>query len=590
LIKPGSPVGAFTKTYTLSSRGWRTLVTVTGDDYQKLNGTQKRYDADNRAAWYNRAGWYHPFTNWPGTDWGPQSETSFYLSFRYDPAGNQVLSLDAQITEIWNTPGNNFADQDGASVNRNLYHTISVDGQVQSIGQSTGAVGRVACYVDLWTGACDLSTSDYRYYRFAAWQDPTFGVAEGVTSGAWEIMKPLSVLPPTAGGAPLEAPTTPLSTTVRVDPLAVTAPGSSVPSAADPTTVTAPPTPSTMQNQQSTSSSTVFSSNTSLTAGTDVSSPSFGVQSYNLFNPNQPSQTPSSTQSQPSTPSTTVSSSNFNSSMALEAPVSVLPPAIINLNTNAVSQPSSVIPSVDPTTITAPGSSVPGVGPNPSSNPGGVTPPTASNPNQPVVPPVNGPVTGVKPPTGSSEPTVTPKFLYEASDGTICDSEVSMTSPFDPCGTPKDIRDYEKKMELERQGKSGDINAKIELAKQDVALLAGRMCKDKKTECVDYVNRLGASDYYESLDPARRLHLWQITKGGLMSGDIGKKDLQDMVRLAERCKVVNRTMICGSPSGQQKRYADCCSSVGAGGSPFCVCCGCLAGEFWAAYVPASYFA
>jgi hypothetical protein len=68
---------------------------------------------------------------------------------------------------------------------------------------------------------------------------------------------------------------------------------------------------------------------------------------------------------------------------------------------------------------------------------------------------------------------------------------------------------------------------------------------------VDYVNRLGASDYYESLDPARRLHLWQITKGGLMSGDIGKKDLQDMVRLAERCKVVNRTMICSSPSGQQ---------------------------------------
>jgi hypothetical protein len=52
-----------------------------------------------------------------------------------------------------------------------------------------------------------------------------------------------------------------------------------------------------------------------------------------------------------------------------------------------------VMPSVDPTTITAPGSSVPGVGPNPSSNPGGVTPPTASNPNQPVVPPVSGPVT-----------------------------------------------------------------------------------------------------------------------------------------------------------------------------------------------------
>jgi hypothetical protein len=78
-----------------------------------------------------------------------------------------------------------------------------------------------------------------------------------------------------------------------------------------------------------------------------------------------PSQTPTTTPNPTSNPgnpapNTSQTSSNFNSSMALEAPVSVLPPAIVNLNTNAVSTPSSVIPAVDPTTITAPGSSVPG--------------------------------------------------------------------------------------------------------------------------------------------------------------------------------------------------------------------------------------
>ncbi len=184
----------------------------------------------------------------------------------------------------------------------------------------------------------------------------------------------------------------------------MTAPGSSAPSTADPSTVTAP-TPSTAQNQQA-PSSTVFSSNTSLTAGTNVSSPGFGVQSFNLIAPTQ--STPSNTHNSSNTPSSTVSSSAFNSSLALEAPVSVLPPAMISLNAAAVNAPSSVsVPvGIDPTTITMPGSGVPGVGPNPSSNPTGVTPPTASNPNQPVVPPVSGPVTGVKPPTSPSDPTV----------------------------------------------------------------------------------------------------------------------------------------------------------------------------------------
>jgi hypothetical protein len=116
------------------------------------------------------------------------------------------------------------------------------------------------------------------------------------------------------------------------------------------------------------------------------------------------------------------------------------------------------------------------------------------------------------------------------------------------------LQEKERQLEEDLKNATGDaerLRIKTELEKTRTAYLAWRACGGGSTECVDYVNRLGASDYYESLDPSQRLHLWQIMKGGLMSGDIGKKDLQGMVRLAEQCKVVNRTMICGSQSGQK---------------------------------------
>jgi hypothetical protein len=254
------------------------------------------------------------------------------------------------------------------------------------------------------------------------------------------------------------------------------------------------------------------------------------MQSYNLFNPNQPPQTPSTTQPATQTPSNTVSSSSFNSSMALEAPVSVLPPAIINLNAAAVSQPSSVnVPvGIDPTTITAPGSSVPGVGPNPSSNPGGVTPPTASNPNQPVVPPLSGPVTGVTPPTSSTDPGVNPL------------SWIPLNGRCEWFDDGKDTKGCEPNAQ-DLQRKADELEANIKkstgLSAQERAALEFELVKTLAWR-VDLLNPGGTgpsarasiwavveSPAYRNLSPERKLALWQVVSTGLQTGKLGRDDL-----------------------------------------------------------------
>jgi hypothetical protein len=160
-----------------------------------------------------------------------------------------------------------------------LFTTVFADGQVQSIRPMAGDMGGRWVAVSSQAHNWNIDPiHDVNKFKDSLWRNPLYSLWEGMNESPWTFITPYIVVP-NAGNTILEAPTTPLNTTVRVDPLAVTAPGSSVPSAADPTTVTAPPAPSITQNQQSTSSNTVFSSTTSLTAGTNVSSPSFGVQS-----------------------------------------------------------------------------------------------------------------------------------------------------------------------------------------------------------------------------------------------------------------------------------------------------------------------
>jgi hypothetical protein len=160
-----------------------------------------------------------------------------------------------------------------------LFTTVFADGQVQSIRPMASDMGGRWVAVSSQAHNWNIDPiHDVNKFKDSRWRNPLYSLWEGMNESPWTFITPYIVVP-NAGNTILEAPTTPLNTTVRVDPLAVTAPGSSVPSAADPTTVTAPPAPSITQNQQSTSSNTVFSSTTSLTAGTNVSSPSFGVQS-----------------------------------------------------------------------------------------------------------------------------------------------------------------------------------------------------------------------------------------------------------------------------------------------------------------------
>jgi hypothetical protein len=160
-------------------------------------------------------------------------------------------------------------------------------------------------------------------------------------------------------------------------------------------------------------------------------------------------------------------------------------------------------------------------------------------------------VTGITPPTGTGGGTVKPQDYIDPTTGHCVESWFGGVYGTG-CKTGKDLQEKERQLEEDLKNATGDaerLRIKTELEKTRVAYLAWRACGGGSTECVDYVNRLGNSDYYKSLDPAKRLHLWQTLQGGLSSGDVGKPDLQGMVRLAENCAIVNRTMNCKSAGG-----------------------------------------
>jgi hypothetical protein len=154
-----------------------------------------------------------------------------------------------------------------ANTSARAYSFVSAGDQVQLIHRSEKVSGYAR-----WVGfLCAAGYSDITSDGIRSNRDETYSLADGVIEkNEWELAAPLNVVTPAApGNAPLEAPTTALSTNTKVDPTAIEAPGSSTPATTPSSQITAPgkdqPAVST-KDLPATSSAPTFSSGANLNA------------------------------------------------------------------------------------------------------------------------------------------------------------------------------------------------------------------------------------------------------------------------------------------------------------------------------------
>ena len=367
--------GDGTKTYVLDSQGNR-LKAFGGTS----DGFIKRYSADDRA---------ENFFKWQGTAAEPYAA---YNDFRFDPAGQQVLSSTGGLKQLVST------------VKYEIVRDSSVghfaESQVQFVRKRVGKTGNwiaVPAAQDYANAANDL-TKDGSY-------SPADGIVDGVD---WSPVVPFSVTPNTGGSYTLEAPTKPLSAQTGIDPSSVTppntsatpntsvgsgqvtAPGGSNAVPNTPNQVTPPAEPGGSGDQptlkpQSTSAGS---------EGNTVSTPAVGV----IVTTTAPEQKPAaSSGTNPPAPSNTPASAPSASkpttaTQPLQAPSSVLPTSVSGTNASSVTTPASSSSSVTPNTgvnssaVSAPSTTVT---PNTGANTSSVAPPSATN--QPLPPATNIP-------------------------------------------------------------------------------------------------------------------------------------------------------------------------------------------------------
>jgi hypothetical protein len=139
-----------------------------------------------------------------------------------------------------------------------------------------------------------------------------------------------------------------------------------------------------------------------------------------------------------------------------------------------------------------------------------VTPPTASNPNQPVVPPVSGPVTGVTPPSGSSDPNIDPfGTRYDERTGKCIEDAGWLPND---CDTSKSLEDEARNKAKAIETATGAARERLilELAWIE-AQLAAREALGGNDRLADlYIDKLERSSLYTSLkdNPAVKTMLW----------------------------------------------------------------------------------
>jgi YD repeat-containing protein len=195
--------GKGTSTYTLDSRGNR--LQVTGGEF---NGHSKRYDADGRVREFHR---YSEENRWI---LGVKVKTQ-YIFFSYDPFGNQVISVKAQLEE-------NTTDSRHHVIDRQQSTSISSGGNVQVIR-----------YQDVFYGTfCTLGFCEGANEKENVIRDESYSLIDSFyndnyykTTGS--IVAPFDVIE--EGTQPLEAPVEALSTTLQIDPMDIVAPSEATP-------------------------------------------------------------------------------------------------------------------------------------------------------------------------------------------------------------------------------------------------------------------------------------------------------------------------------------------------------------------------
>jgi YD repeat-containing protein len=436
MLSSGQLTGA--SYYKLDSRGMR--LAHSGNSGSSLSGRSKRYNAEMKVSWFslssesnaNDGQTISGYQTGVGNNIFPPGFKTVdvfeidRLYFRYDPFGNQVFSVKANILEHggYQPPIIGNGAQTAAQIKLQTYSVATVDGSTQALILRSGNAGS---HLNRFIG---FAGSDWGYLEYGGFtsnnstkenavQDETFGLYEGVVNNApsFDVAKPFSVITPPSGpgNAALEAPTTALSTSTKVDPTAIEAPGSSTPASPSSTDITAPGKDQPAKDQP-TSSAPAFSSGANLNANTfspTVSTPAFGVTSFTI-NTNV---IPSSTSSPASTKAESIPA--FTSQFSLEAPVSVLPPAISSFSVTSIVNPLedlSAIPNLGSVSdIAAPGIAAPGTVSTPSSGAGGITAPSDSSAGIPELPRIespNGNVSSVvKPVLSGDSLSVTPLDL-----------------------------------------------------------------------------------------------------------------------------------------------------------------------------------
>jgi hypothetical protein len=374
--------------YVVDSRANRLRV-ING----KFDGFAKRYNANDKPTW---------FTKFDNTN-----NYTAHNNFVYDPSGEQILTFTGGLKQA----------NIGAPTYQIVRDTSSVyksTDEVQVIRRHKGKSGNLAVVpvADDYTNAANDLV-----------KDQAFSMADGIVDeGKWLGVVPFDV--PETGVISLEAPQTAFSTQVGLSPMSIVAPGNSdLPGGLNPGGVIAPSKPVELNP----SNATPTPSGSSAASGSSVEAQPFGVKVENLA-PASTSSTPNSSTTTSSATTNTTTSSNqaFSSQTSLEAPISVLPPALQGLNANEITPSdapgSSTIPGLtDPSTILPPGDvQPPSTGSTPADQPSAITPPSSSTGG--ALPPATAtpsPVVVTKPPTsdGTVKPLQTTLYTGLGWDG-----------------------------------------------------------------------------------------------------------------------------------------------------------------------------
>jgi YD repeat-containing protein len=530
-INPTNGGSSVTHNFALTARGLRLNMTGTDTTNPFHNGV-KRYDADDRTAEVNSS----VLQNVP-TDQGPPGTTmpatvTQAMRFKYDPFGELALSANAQISDY----GSGLLHEQTKSSS-----SVLLDGRVLLMHTQRFSGGyRPTCTQEPNEPPPGTHWECYATYSpgltTSLDQDESFSLADGVKDGdpAFDIIAPFSA--PFQNTTALQAPVTPLSSQVNVEPSAIQAPGSTLPSS-NPGEIT-PPQPSSNAEPQSTG----FSSGTSLTQSTgvssqSVSSPALGVQSFSI------SSATTNATTQPSTTASGNQTQSFSSQINLEAPSSVLPPSITPLSASSITAPSSltlVTPNAgEVSSIVAPGSGVPVVGISPSGGSSSIVPPSGSvsDPSSGVVPP--GSSGAIVPPggtatTGSSDATVKP--FGATYVGGVC-TEIEWLKE-NKCTPSKTLQAERKKLEDKIEAGNGTLDDKTRVQEINLQLNLRTMYSDDAIADGHYQRMTTDSALYQrDLSPAQKLHWLQTMNRGISEKVFDKKDIESVVRFMEQCRV-----------------------------------------------------